>query len=96
MDEINEEELYGASGFALLEKLKLLAEWAPLLARLQGIADASTPSEQALAIVKTLKWAAGKSMTEVDDEALAHVEAVLSTPEGKAALEWAVEKVTGE
>ena len=90
----NEEELYGA-GFPLLDKLKLLAEWAPLLARLQGIANATTPHEQALAIVKTLKWAAGKSMTEVDDEALGHVEAVLATPEGKAALEWAVGKVTG-
>lgn len=91
----NEEELYGA-GFPLLEKLKLLAEWAPLLARLQGIADAKTPHEQALAIVKTLKWAAGKSATGIDDEVLAHVEAVLATPEGKAALGWAVGKVTGE
>lgn len=90
----NEEELYGA-GFPLFEKLKLLAEWAPLLARLQNIADASTPHERALAIVKTLKWAAGKSMTEVDDEALAHVEAVLKTPEGQAAFEWATGKVTG-
>jgi hypothetical protein len=90
----NEEELYGA-GFPLLEKLKLLAEWAPLLARLQSIADAKTPHDQALAIVRTLKWAAGRSMTEVDDEALGHVEAVLATPEGKAALEWAVGKVTG-
>lgn len=90
----NEEELCGAN-FPLVDKLKLLAEWAPLLARLQGIASATTPHEQALAIVKTLKWAAGKSMTEVDDEALGHVEAVLATPEGKAALEWAVKKVTG-
>jgi hypothetical protein len=90
----NEEELYGA-GFPLFEKLKLLAEWAPLLARLQSIADAKTPHDQALAIVRTLKWAAGRSMTEVDDEALGHVEAVLATPEGKAALEWAVGKVTG-
>lgn len=91
----NEEELYGA-GFPLLEKLKLLAEWAPLLARLQSIADAKTPHDQAVAVVKMLQWAAGKSMTELDDEALSHVEAVLKTPEGKAAFDWVFSKVAGE
>ena len=44
-----EEEIYGAS-FPLIDKLKLLAEWAPLIGRLQGVMSASTPHEQALAI----------------------------------------------
>lgn len=94
MDIDNDEELYGA-GFPLLEKLKLLAEWAPLLAQLQAIGSAKTPHEQAVAIVKTLQWAAGKSTNTVDDEALAHVEAVLKTPQGKSAFEWAYAKVGG-
>ena len=89
----NEEELYGA-GFPLLEKLKLLAEWAPLLARLQSVGDAKTPHERAVAVVKTLQWAAGKSSTEVDDEALGYFEAVLKTPEGKAFFEWIVSQVS--
>ena len=93
MDVDNDEELYGA-GFPLIDKLKLLAEWAPLLARLQNIGDAQTPHERAVAVVKTLQWAAGKSMTEIDDEALGHLEAVLKTPEGKAAFDWAVSKVS--
>ncbi len=88
----NEEELYGA-GFPLLEKLKLLAEWAPLLARLQAVGDAKTPHERAVAVVKTLQWAAGKSATEVDDEALGHFEAVLKTPEGTAFFDWIVSQV---
>lgn len=95
MDIDNDEELYGA-GFPLFEKLKLLAEWAPLLAQLQAIGAAKTPHDQALAVVQTLQWAAGKSMNSIDDEALWHVEAVLSTPEGKAAFEWAYAQVGGE
>jgi hypothetical protein len=94
MDEVNEEELYGF-GFPLLERLKLFAEWAPLLAQLQVIGTAKTPHDQAVAVVKTLQWAAGKSVTVVDDEALRHVEAVLRTREGKAAFEWAYAKLAG-
>lgn len=90
----NEEELYGA-GMPILEKLKLLAEWAPLLGRLQSIMDANTPEEQALAVVKVLQWAAGKSGTEIDDEALFHLEAVLKSAEGKAFFNWVVAKVRG-
>lgn len=94
MDIENDEELYGA-GFPLFEKLKLLAEWAPLLAQLQRIGSAETPHDQAVAVVQTLQWAAGKSMNTIDDEALAHVQAVLETPEGKAAFEWAYRKIGG-
>jgi len=90
----NEEEIYGA-GFPLLDRLKLLAEWAPLLAQLQIIGSAQSPHEQAVAIVKTLQWAAGKSTTSLDDETLKHVEAVLRTPEGKAAFDWAYAKIAG-
>lgn len=92
MDIDNDEELYGA-GFPLFEKLKLLAEWAPLLSQLQKIGSAETPHDKAVAIVQTMQWAAGKSMNTVDDEALEHVEAVLRTPEGKAAFNWAYSKV---
>ena len=91
----NDEELYGA-GFPLIEKLKLLAEWAPLIAQLQAIGSAASPHEQAVAVVKTAQWAAGKRMNTLDDEALKHVEAVLRTPEGKAMFDWAYGKLFGE
>jgi len=94
MEANNEEELYGA-GLPILEKLKLLAEWAPLLGRLQAVMDAKAPEEQALAVVRTLQWAAGKSGTEIDDEALFHLESVLKSPEGKAFFNWLVAKVRG-
>lgn len=88
------DEEFGA-GLGLLDKLKLLAEWAPLLSRLQMVALASDAHEQALAVVAAAQWAAGKSATALDDEALAHVTAVLKTPEGKAAFQWLMGKILG-
>jgi hypothetical protein len=87
------DELYGAS-LPIFDKLKLLAEWAPLIGRVQGVINAETSYDQALAVVKTLQWAAGKSSTEIDDEAIGHLDAVLKTPEGRAFFDWVVAKVT--
>lgn len=86
------EELYGSS-LPLLDKLKLFADWAPLLGRMQEISAAKTPYDQAVAIVNAFEWAAGKSDTKLDDEAIFHIEAVLKTPECKAFAEWLASKV---
>lgn len=91
MDE-RPEDLYGAN-LPILEKLKLLAEWAPLLGRLQAVLNAEKPYDQAVAVVKALQWAAGKSDLELDDEALFHLEALLKSPEGQAFFQWVVSKV---
>lgn len=90
----NEDQVYGA-GMPILDKLKMLAEWAPLIGRLQVLLDAQSPLERATGIVKALQWAAGKSNTTLDDEALYHLEAVLKTPEGQALFNWIVSKVSG-
>lgn len=89
-----EENEFGAR-MPLLDKLRLIAEWSPMLARLQAVASAESPHERAVALVDALQWAAGKSDTTLDDEALEHIEAVLKTAEGKAAFEWLVGKVIG-
>jgi hypothetical protein len=89
-----DEQEFGA-GLDLFSKLKLLAEWAPLLNRLQMVALAKEPHDQALAVVSALQWAAGKSTTDIDDQALAHVEAVLKTKEGQAMFNWVVGKIGG-
>lgn len=84
-------DIYGAS-IPLLDKLRMLSEWMPLLGRLQMVAAAQTPHDQALAVIAAAQWAAGKSDTNVDDEALRHIEAVLKTPEGKAMFDWVLSK----
>lgn len=88
---MSEGEVYGAS-MPLFEKLRLLSEWMPLLGRMQAIASATTPHDQAMAVVSAAQWAAGKTDMSIDDEALWHIEAVLKTPEGRAAFEWIVKK----
>lgn len=89
-----EEEVYGSS-LSLFEKLKLLAEWSPLLGKLQAIVSADTPHTQALAVVAAIQWAAGKTGTEIDDEALEHIEAILRSDAGKAAFQWVLAKAGG-
>jgi hypothetical protein len=85
-------DIYGAN-LPIFEKLKLLAEWAPMIGRLQVVLDAKSPGEQAVAIVSAMRWAAGKSATELDDEALFHLEALLRSSEGQAFFQWVVSKV---
>lgn len=91
---VEEANSYG-DGLSLIQKLRLLSEWAPLLSRAQSIVTADTPHDQAVAVVGALQWAAGKTSSEIDDEALEHVEAVLKTPEGRAFFEWAIDKISG-
>lgn len=91
---MTEPEIYAGS-FAFFDKLKMLAEWAPLLSRLQAVGVAKTPHEQALAAVAVAQWAAGKSETKFDDEMLKHVEALLRTPAGQAFLEWSLGQIFG-
>lgn len=95
MDEAPQVDQYGNS-LSLIEKLKLLAEWSPLLGKLQNIVTASDPHAQALAVVAAIQWAAGKTGTEIDDEALEHIEAVLRSDAGKAAFAWVLKKAKGE
>lgn len=90
----DQEQEFGA-GLGLVDKLKLFAEWAPLIGRLQSLALAATPYDRARAIVSAAQWAAGKTATTVDDEAAAHIEAMLKTPEGRAFYEWFVAKIAG-
>jgi len=90
MENNSEDILYGS--FPLLEKLQMLAEWMPLLGRLQLVAAATNPHDQALAVVVAAQWAAGKTETDLDDNSLRHLEAVLKTPEGKALFDFVMSK----
>lgn len=88
------EQYYGRfDGLSIFDKIKLLTEWSPILAHVQAITAATTPHEQAVAIIDTLQFAAGKTDTPVDDEALQHLENVLMTPEGREAFAWVVTKI---
>ena len=83
----------GDFGVRWFDKLRLLAEVGPLLAKLQVAMSADNPHDQAIALIGAAKWAAGRTDTPIDDEALGHLEAVMRTPEGKEMFKWAVAKI---
>lgn len=92
--EVNlDDERFGAGGIPILEQLKLLAQWGPLLGRLQTIAMAPTPKDRALAVLDALEFAAGNTKTTIDDEVISHLEAILKTPEGASLFNWIVSLV---
>lgn len=84
MDE--NDEKFGA--LSIVGKIQLLAQWAPLLAKLEAVATAKTPQEKAIALISALKLAADKTATDKDNNVLDLVENVLKTPEGIALVNW--------
>lgn len=81
-------EVYGS--LSIVDKVRLLAAWAPMLAKLEAVALAKNPQDKALALVAALRLAADKTTTVKDNDVLDKVEALLKTPEGKALVEWFV------
>ncbi len=84
-----------SEGMSFFAKLRMLAEWSPVLGQLQLIMSSEDPHDQAVAVIDTFQFAAGKTSTELDNEALAHLEAILKSEEGKAFFDWVVDKVKG-
>jgi hypothetical protein len=79
----------------LFDKLRLLLEWAPALGRVEDILKETDAHVRAVKIIETLRWAAEKTETPIDDEVLGHVEAILKSPEGESLFGYVVEKVKG-
>jgi len=94
---LENEEQFGAmyGSLSIMDKVKLLVAWAPMLAKLEAVATAKTPQEKALALVSALRLCADQTSTTKDNNVLDHVEAILKTPEGQALIEWFT-KVAGE
>jgi len=88
MDESEEKfgDVYGA--LSIVGKIALLAQWAPLLAKLEAVAVAKTPTERAVAIIAALRLAADSTATSKDNDVLTLIEAVIKTPEGLALVNW--------
>lgn len=87
-----ENDVFGAAGSSLstLQKVRLLVEWAPLLALLEAVVKAPGNQDKALALVTALRWLSKKTLTETDDKALDHLESLLKTPEGAAIVNFLV------
>lgn len=76
-----------------IDKFRLVAEVAPVLAKLQLAFANGDPHQQALALLEAGSWCADKTVTEIDNEAVEHIEAVIRTPEGKNLVYWFAAKL---
>jgi hypothetical protein len=80
------DEVFG--GMSVVDRLKLISEWLPILARLEAVASAKTPHDRLLAVVALLRVPADKTNTAIDNKVLDHFERILRTPEGAALVDW--------
>lgn len=88
------ENVYGDSNFTLWEKIRILQEWAPVLTYVHAFLGTYDTHSKALIVSDACEWLASKTPnTKVDDELVAHVTAVLKSPQGEALLRWVVAKV---
>lgn len=87
---MGERDFFGDAGAELstIQKIKLLFEWAPLLALLAKVPKAETNKAKALAMVAALRWLSKKTPTANDDKALDLMEASIATPEGEAIVNF--------
>ena len=77
----------------IFEKLRLLAEWSPLLTYMQTLAAEDDIHAEAVIVAEALEWVATRTEIEWDDELASHVSDILVSEEGEAFVRWILEKI---
>jgi hypothetical protein len=66
----------------IIEQVRLLHEWSPLIGYGRRLAGPLDAGERAVIIGDLLEWLAEKTRTKFDDRVASRVAAILRTPEG--------------
>ena len=77
----------------IIDKIRLLAEYSPLLAIAQDILAEQDPYKRTLIAFQAIDWVADRTETDIDDNIVHHIKAVLGSEEGREAFNAAVEGV---
>lgn len=77
----------------MFEKIRLLAEYAPLLGYAQDIGATKDPHERALIAIEAASWLARRSETTVDDEVLSMIKEVLESEAGERLFTYIVDSI---
>lgn len=72
----------------LFEKIKLLAEWSPVISFLQRFAEESDAHAKAIIVSDAAEWFASRTEVEWDDELVDLVADILRSEEGEALLRY--------
>lgn len=78
---------------SLFEKLRMLAEWSPLLSYLQQIASETDIHAKAVIVAEAAEWIASRTDVEWDDELTEHVSDILVSEEGERLVRWILEQL---
>ena len=77
----------------IFEKLRLLAEWSPLLTYMQTLAAEDDIHAKSVIVAEALEWVASRTEIEWDDELASHISDILVSEEGEAFVRWILEKI---
>ena len=77
----------------IFEKLRLLAEWSPLLTYMQTLAAEDDIHAKAVIVAEALEWVATRTEIEWDDELASHVSDIIVSEEGEEFVRWILEKI---
>jgi len=72
----------------IFEKLRLLAEWSPLLTYMQTLAAEDDIHAKAVIVSEAAEWVASRTELEWDDELVEHVADIIRSEEGEALIRW--------
>lgn len=82
-------------GLPVWDQIRLLQEWAPLIAYGQRLVSTADPYQKAVIVGDVLEWLASKTATKFDDQLAAHLTAVVKTHEGEALIRLLVSVAGG-
>lgn len=69
---------------SIFDQWKLLREWGPVLGYGQAYLAETDPHKRALVIGDAAEWLVAKTENKLDDRYVAHIVAILKSPEGEA------------
>ena len=72
----------------IFEKLRLLAEYAPMISFLQRFAEEGDIHRKAVIVTEAAEWIASRTELEWDDELVEHLADILRSEEGEALVRW--------
>ena len=79
----------------MFPRLRLLVEYAPLLAYAQDLAETDDPHDRAVIALNAAMWLAQRTDNTVDEHVVGLVKAVLASKEGEELFNYVVETVKG-
>jgi hypothetical protein len=81
-----------AAGLSIWDQIRLLQEWSPLLGYGQRFVQTEDVHARSIVVGEAAEWLASKTRSQLDDQLVQLLVAVLRTKEGEALVRWSLLK----